>query len=339
MSKLPLDMPAPAAKAVTALRERILKLKKPLIEGFVNFKKTPWTIPVAIGLTAGLFYLLLVFLLGTCLVTLLPPFFLLGVLWFFNVKTPKKLLVAGLIGVALMMAVEIVFFVHMYQTIEPVKAYSDDLVLTNGTVDPVRGDASTVFNYTLQINHLSNTSTIGNVTVRIYGLSGDRNETMSLFSRDNDTAIYYYRTTIPDPINLYLFWANVDSNWYSASDHEGTADTLVIGPIYADAFAIAKPLLNYGLVLFLQFYFMFGLMVGMIWWTRRSRKYREQQLQRWEKSRKEKGAAGSPKEETKVPSLARAMGKTDEDTFVCSECGADVPAEATECPKCGEKFE
>ena len=334
-----MDMPAPAAKAATALQERISKLKKPLMEGFEKFKKTPWTIPVAIGLTAGLFYLLLVFLLGTCLITLLPPFFMLGILWFFNVKTTKKLLVAGLIGVALMMAVEIVFFVHMYQTIEPVKAYSDDLVLTNGTVDPMRGDASTVFNYTLQINHLNSTSTIGNVTVRIYGLSGDRNETMSLFSRTDTTAIYYYGTTISDPINLYLFWADVNGTWYSASDHQGTADTLVIGPIYADAFAIAKPLLNYGLVLFLQFYFMFGLMVGMIWWTRRSRKYREERLQTWEKSRKEKEAAGSPKEETKVPSLARAMGKTDQDTFVCSECGADVPADATECPKCGEKFE
>jgi ribosomal protein L40E len=332
-------MPAPAAKAATALRERISKLKKPLMEGFEKFKKTPWTIPVAIGITAGMFYLLLVFVLGTCLITLLPPFVLLGVLWFFNVKTTKKLLVAGLIGVALMMAVEVVFFVNMYQTIEPVRAYSDDLVLTNGTVDPMRGDASTVFNYTLQINKLDNTSTIGNVTVRIYGLSGDRNETMSLFSRTNTTAIYYYRTTISDPINLYLFWANISGKSYSASDHVGTANTLVMGPIYADAFAIAKPLLNYGLVLFLQFYLMFGLMVGMIWWTRRSRKYREEQLQRWEKSRKEKEAAGPPKEETKVPSLARAMGKTTEDTFVCSECGADVPADATECPKCGEKFE
>jgi len=25
--------------------------------------------------------------------------------------------------------------------------------------------------------------------------------------------------------------------------------------------------------------------------------------------------------------------------FVCSACGAEVPADATECPQCGDKFD
>jgi ribosomal protein L40E len=33
------------------------------------------------------------------------------------------------------------------------------------------------------------------------------------------------------------------------------------------------------------------------------------------------------------------MGLEKEEGFVCSECGADVPAEAKACPKCGEKFD
>ena len=27
------------------------------------------------------------------------------------------------------------------------------------------------------------------------------------------------------------------------------------------------------------------------------------------------------------------------ETFECSECGAEVPANATRCPKCGAKFD
>jgi ribosomal protein L40E len=33
------------------------------------------------------------------------------------------------------------------------------------------------------------------------------------------------------------------------------------------------------------------------------------------------------------------MGLEKEEGFVCSECGADVPADAKKCPKCGEKFD
>ena len=64
---------------------------------------------------------------------------------------------------------------------------------------------------------------------------------------------------------------------------------------------------------------------------------REQQLSKWE-TEKEKKKAEEGKE-AKVPSLAKAMGLEKEETFVCSECGADVPADATVCPKCGEKFD
>jgi ribosomal protein L40E len=49
---------------------------------------------------------------------------------------------------------------------------------------------------------------------------------------------------------------------------------------------------------------------------------------------------GIPETRAKVPSLAEAMGKgTSGEGFVCSECGADVPAEAKRCPKCGERFD
>jgi ribosomal protein L40E len=79
------------------------------------------------------------------------------------------------------------------------------------------------------------------------------------------------------------------------------------------------------------------IIIAMIWWTRRARRMRRQQLEKWEKEH-EKADGEKPKEASKVPSLASAMGKDDE-SFVCSECGADVPADAAVCPKCGEKFD
>jgi rubrerythrin len=54
---------------------------------------------------------------------------------------------------------------------------------------------------------------------------------------------------------------------------------------------------------------------------------------------REKEREGVGKDETKVPSLSKAMGLETDEGFVCSECGADVPAEAKVCPKCGEKFD
>jgi ribosomal protein L40E len=55
-------------------------------------------------------------------------------------------------------------------------------------------------------------------------------------------------------------------------------------------------------------------------------------------SEREKEQEGVPKDEKKVPSLAKAMG-LEKESFVCSECGSDVPGDATVCPKCGEKFD
>jgi rubrerythrin len=77
----------------------------------------------------------------------------------------------------------------------------------------------------------------------------------------------------------------------------------------------------------------------MVWWMRRARRLREDSVKRFEEKRREVEAK-VPKDDTKVPSLQRAMGLEPEpSTFVCSDCGADVPAEARKCPVCGEKFE
>ncbi|MCU0861839.1 MAG: zinc-ribbon domain-containing protein, partial [Methanomassiliicoccales archaeon] len=63
-------------------------------------------------------------------------------------------------------------------------------------------------------------------------------------------------------------------------------------------------------------WFAFVLMAA--WWMESSKK-RMEQLQK--RKAQEKALAES------------------KDKFVCSECGADVPGDAKECPQCGEKFD
>jgi len=132
---------------------------------------------------------------------------------------------------------------------------------------------------------------------------------------------------------------NVNGTWISAGEVDKLDKLFYIqGPIFKDSFALAAPVVVSALQI--DFFYVFGpyaIILGMIWWTRRARRMREKQIEKWQ-SEQAKLDKGKPKQVSKVPSLDAAMGKTEEG-FVCSECGADVPADATVCPKCGEKFE
>lgn len=316
----------------------LVKMGKDL---FGRFKKKPaLSVPAGAALVGGVFYLLLAYMLESCLVTIIPPFLMLVVFWMFDIKRVKMLAVAGLAACAVMMVVEAAFFVDVYTDFEPSTAYSDDegMILRDGSVTPVRGDASTLFNYTVDV-HTNDTAEIYSIHVLIIGLSDYRNESMSVAYTEDNVTRYYYETTVDESINQFVFWGEVNGTWYLASGYDDGKTIGVMGPVYSDTWEVAKPLLWYSAIqAFVQFFAIYMLLVAMIWWTRRARRMREKALEKWETKRKE-AAAEAPKDEAKVPSLAKAMGLEEDDTFVCSECGADVPADATSCPKCGEKFD
>jgi len=316
------------------------RFQKYLMELFEKFKKTPYTIPVGAAIIAGVFYLLLVVLFDSCLVTLIPPFLMLGVYWMFNIKRAKKLLLAGFIGCLAMFAAETYFFVGYFSDVEPVEARSENGLLTDGYVTPLKADMdTTVFNYTVKVNVNTSASTIEDVTVLIMGLNDFWNESMTLLSSNDTVATYYYTTTLSDPINYYVFWARIDGQSYVAAHFEDMYESPILGPISTDRWHVAQPVAYYSaLQTLVQFFGIYALIVGMIWWTRRARRMRMEQISKWEEKQK-KALKDAPKEETKVPSLAKAMGLEEDETSVCSECGADVPGDATVCPKCGEKCE
>ncbi len=332
------------------------KITKILQEAFEKFKETPYTIPVAIGITAGIHYLMMLYMMGSCWIGLLPPLIMFILFWEFDIKRVRKLLLYGFIGCTVLLVVSTAALVSWFQAIEPASAMSegDDPIFVDGVVSPTTGDKYTLFTYSITYRHandsLVNVSSL-DVRVMIGSLGDLRNESMILqntsgLSVDNGsyTEYYYsYTTTLTKPINQFDFGALINGSWVMATDYYQGRPVSITGPVFSDSWAVAVPVIMYITLYqsYLQFFAIYAIICAMIWWMRRARRMREKAVEEWEKKRKEievKPPSGS--DDSSMPNLSRAMGlEAEPDTFVCSECGVDVPADAKRCPSCGEKFD
>ena len=331
------------------------RMMKYLSELLAKFSKTPYVIPAGIAIATGVYALVLIYAGTFCLSGLIAPVALLGIMWQFGVKGVKKLLIIGAVSCLAFSGVWAWYYTDYYQHVDPATATSTETVVSNnitvpmmadGKVTPLFGTSSTVFNFTVTFNLPDNSTTwpIENVSVAIANIDfpSARSHNYSMLRiapTDNKTVHYYYSSTVSRPINQFIFWANVSNTWIIATEHREGTEYAMNGPIHEDSYAVAVPLIPVGVMqVFVSFYPIYALILLMIWWTRRARKMR---VEAYEKaiSEKEKETKDIPKEDTKVPSLAKAMGLEKGEDFVCSECGADVPAEAKVCPKCGEKFD
>jgi len=314
--------------------------------------KTPFIYPTGIALAALVYFLVLTYINQLCFSSMIAPLVLLGFFWKVGVKSSKRLIVIGLVASLVFVGILVAFSTHQYETISIKDASSEKHELTNGTVYPRYAEGTGPYNYTLVIHLANRNTTVENVYVNI--LSGVypstfRNESMSLVYRDNNTlkAEYYYETNLSGAINLFAFAAELNHTWYLAADYNDLGQPRwVPGPIQTNSLAVAGEVLVYSLMqVFLGIFVVYFIIVGMVWWTRRARKMRETQLAKWEKEKEEelvaagKESKGEKSKRSPTPSMSKAMGLESDDSFVCSECGADVPAEAKVCPKCGEKFE
>ena len=332
----------------------IERIRRMLNDLFEKFKKTQFAGPTAIGITALVYYLMMTFIPGSCWIGLVPSLLLFGLLWQFDIRKVRKMLLYGLICTVVILVVSTSFLVYSFQTTEMGEAHSegDNPVLVNGTVTPDTGGKSTIFTYSLTVRSTEPGLNISEVRVNIFSFSNSRNETMVQIGENeslNET-YYSYTTQVSDPVNAFYFVALVNDTWVWATDYEGDSEVAIMRHIYSDTWAVAFYLVVKvtAFQAFLQFLPIFAILSGMVWWMRRARRMREDAVKRWEEKRKEVEAK-VPEDKKKIattsttsstPSLERAMGLEPEpDTFVCSDCGADVPADAKSCPVCGEKFE
>lgn len=329
------------------------RLQKYISEQFKKFAKTPFIIPSIIGASTLVYYLVIIYGSTFCLSGLITPIVLLGLCWYSGIKGVKKLVLIGVVASLVFSVVYAAALTDNYQHIDYKVGASNDgnITLRNGTLQPLYGDQNTVHVFSVTVHVMNSTATVTDVAVLIqtvkFPSSHSENFTMTNVSRTvtnlttgEANIVYVYNTTLSSPVNTYVFWANVSGTWYLAAEYSTGQAMWLPGPMFKDSGAIVLTILPISLFqVFASTFPLYAMIVLMIWWTRRARKMREKQLEKWEEERA-KEEARKPKEEAKVKSLQRqAMGLEDEGTFVCSECGADVPADATVCPKCGEKFD
>lgn len=312
------------------------RIQKTLKELFAKFLKTPYPIPVGIAIATGAYLLVVLYASEFCLSGLVTPLVMLGVFWKFGIKDVKKLLIVGAVACVVFSVTMALYLPYAWMNLEDPLVEREDGKITDGTVTPMHGTATTVYNFTVTI-HAANFSDIQDVSLNIAGVGyftqPEMNVTMTLIPNSDPDATafrYYYATEVSNSMNVFIFGTYIKGNWTDAGS---------LGPVTDEAGAIVASILPSAFIsVFAGVYPIYSLLLLMVWWTRRARKMRTEAYERAVAER-EKEREGVSKDEAKVPSLSKAMGLEKDEGFVCSECGADVPADAKTCPRCGEKFD
>jgi len=323
------------------------RFMKSLKKWVSDFSKTKYAIPTIVALSCLVYYAVITSITNVCFSNLIAPLVMLFMLWKSGVKRIRKLLIIGAIATLFFAGILSVVVVTQLQHVDPVIATNEDGRI-EGTLSPLFVNNQEPFTFRIAASYPWNV-TIASVHVEFTSIdllaSEFRNLTMDFESQyeNNETNTYMYNYTLTlttsKPVNQYIFTLPVNGTWQIVGDRDELQNVfLITGPVYKDSYAVARPVILSAIELDLFYVFApYAIMLGMIWWTRRARRMREKQIEKWQ-AEQAKEDAGKPKTVSKVQSLDAAMGKVEEG-FVCSECGADVPADATVCPKCGEKFD
>lgn len=189
-----------------------------------------------------------------------------------------------------------------------------NVTLSNATVTPGRGPAGASYTFVANLTvpgnpNLGNYAVFVNLTT-VDGVTSQFNMTPdSADSNLSDGRAYNW--TVPVGDRIYIFW-------FLVTVRNGTSLTWFetpwqVGPITAGYGTFYGFALYYGvfaLILPMSLYF---ILLMLFWWTTRARMERQR--------------------------LGMATPAETDTGFMCTNCGADVPAAAEKCPKCGAVFE
>lgn len=281
---------------------------------FLKFRTNRYAIYVGLALTFAVCALLLIYssyLLCFGLLLVAVAGYYIPVL--FGMKSKKKLAVWGLVLILLLAVPYTVVTIDMQKSAESVKIGTTDGSMTNGTVTPFYGNASTVHVFSVEVNNASYTD----ARVVVFDVQTNMVEVNATMERaGNESTLYTYTTTLTNQTTYGYYFAANTTDGYKATPGN-------YGPIHADNTALFVhwfPMII--LVLLIEVGVLYFLLLAMGFWMDRTRaKQAEMQKQR-----------GSNM--TLPPSKG---GK--EEKFICSECGAEVPSSADKCPQCGERFD
>lgn len=282
-----------------------------LKERFEQFKKSKYGIPTALILTTVLTLLVLIYAWYFCFSYALIAIIAFGVPNYFGMKKLKKLAIFGLfLFIFLGLAFGVSSF-YDFKGMEKDPVSSSDGLLTNGTF--VRMDAAEEFQFIVTYTGDNASQVIYlNLTEQWTG-SGMYNYTMTQVGGEPGSFDYVYSDTLPDSVYIFKFQTENGTGWTNTASGFGPIDVpdqdflgaLIFGRLFLVFFNIAL---------------LFYVLLGLVWWTRRSKRKEE------EREEEEQPEAEEPEEKVM-------------ERFVCSECGFEVDADAEECPQCGEPFD
>ena len=224
-------------------------------------------------------------------------------------------------GLVIFVAAALIFAALFAQTLsgnDPIQVRATGpagTTLRNATVLPGRGPPGAMYTFTanLTVPGAANVTNYA-VYVNLTTVDGAARRLQMFEANPTDwnlTDGKRYNTSVSVDERIYIFW-------FFVTIKNGTSTTWFespwqVGPITAGYGTFYQFTLYYGvfaLILPISLYF---ILLMLFWWTTRARMERQR---------------------------LGMTGPTETDTgFMCTNCGADVPAAADKCPKCGAVFE
>ncbi|MEM0448546.1 MAG: hypothetical protein QW520_01825 [Methanomassiliicoccales archaeon] len=271
---------------------------------------------LAFGLVLTVLLTLVLMLYGGhvfCFAPLLAAILLYLVPKYFGLKGMKKI---AIFGILVLFAVGLIIgftFFTILREVQPEPVSSNDGILTQGQVIPFRGNELSKFNYSVILTGGNDTPDLWLTTYDYFASNQARTFNLSnSFALGDSKRVFFVEVEVPKSLYRYSF------SYRMPQSDEIVRTGVAWGPIMVSDGDILSHELYFNVIYVVVnggLWFAFVLLT--VWWMGSSKKRMEElQKRKMEQS----------KEETK-------------EKFVCSECGADVPAEAQECPQCGEKFE
>lgn len=291
-----------------------------LIKRIQNFKKKRFSLPLVLIITIVLSTALLIYMwYYLCFVSVIIALAIYAVPKYFGLTNLRKL---ALFGIIVFLIMGIVFGVKTYYDFI---GYGGDVVgsedglLVNGTVSPFRGNATTIYHFSITVVNGTNDSTVQLNVTDLWTSGTPLLVYMSPYAETDEGYVFVSDLTLWEGVFEYQFSCGDTSTYWG------------FGPLsIPDDVLFQQLLISRLLVVFLQIGLLFYLVILLVWWMDISKARRDQ-------LKKEKDGASKSSEEHKEEQVTE-KGKVAE-KFVCSECGAEVPPDAKKCPQCGEPFE
>ncbi len=252
-----------------------------------------------------------------CLLPILVALLAYYIPTYFGLKDRKRLAVFGLV---LFLVIGLSLGSALYSTVtnyEVQDVSSDDNLLVGGTVSPARVEPGDLLQFSVV---LTSGDMNASVCLLLYNNWGEPEDNPNMTEptavyKSSIGAVYTFNTsTLAEGIYYFQFGVLNGTAW--------TETTQSFGPVNADLDKVLSNSLMSGTVYsFYSMAVLFYILILLTWWMDRSKKkiFEMEQKRAQAKDKKVKDAK--------------------DEKFVCSDCGAEVPAEADKCPSCGAKFD